>query len=130
MELTFTKGPNRTYSTIALRDDGVLIHVSGSDRKFPLPHDIAHFIVEHGLGLRRGFWGRVARGGVFPGMKVLEGRLPPHSTERTRSILKEEEEQGVEAEVLVGVLLHVMHEGLEENWPAMSRVLQPSIAGP
>lgn len=124
MEIAFTKGAERTYTATALRQDGVLLQVPGGDRKFPLPHDIAHFVVEHGLGLRQGFWGRVARGAVYPGMKVLLGRLPLHAADRSRAVIKEEEQQGVEAEVLVGTLLKIMHDGLENDWHAAQRVLK------
>jgi hypothetical protein len=123
MDITFTKGEDSRYTATALRNDGVLLQVNGGDRKFALPHDIAHFIVEHGLGLKQGFWGRVARGGVFPGMKELQGRKPVHAAERSRAILREDEQQGIEAEVLVGVLCKIMREGLEADWPAARKLL-------
>lgn len=74
MKLTFIKLGQGRYVTHVVRDDGVMIEVPGPDRKAPLPHDLAHYIVESRLGLKGGFWGRVAAGAVFPGMKVLSGR--------------------------------------------------------
>ena len=119
MEITFTLDAERTYVTTLLRDDGVLLRMQGYDRKSPLPHDLAHYIVEHGLGLKQGFWGRVAAGAVYPSMNLVSGRRPPHGSERSRQTIREAEQLGVEAEVWVGVLLRVMHEGLEENWTAV-----------
>jgi len=123
MEITFQRGEEGRYTTTAVRDDGVRLQVPGGDRKFALPHDVAHFIVERGLGLQRGFWGRIAWGAVYPGMTVLSGRQPPHAAERSRAVIREAEQQGVEAEVLVGLLLKVMHSGLESNWPAVRAML-------
>ena len=123
MKITFTRGAENTYTITALRDDGVLLHVPSGDRKFPLPHDIAHYIVENGLGLKNGFWGRVALGAVFPGMSVLSGRQPAHAAERSKSILRNAEQQGVEAEVMVGFLLQITRDGLEVNWPVVRRLL-------
>ena len=123
MVITFTRGEQSTYTTTALRDDSVLLHVPGGDRKFSLPHDVAHYIVERELGLNCGFWGRVARGAIYPGMKVLSGRQPPHAAERSRLVIREAPQQGVEAEVLVGVLLHIMHESLESTETAVRALL-------
>jgi hypothetical protein len=106
------------------RDDGVALHVPGHDRTSPLPHDIAHYIVERELGLQRGFWGRIARGAVYPGMKVVSGRQPPRAGERSRQVIREAVQQGVEAEVWVGVLVKVMRERLEANWPVVNKLLR------
>src|SRR5262249_47574693 len=38
-----------------------------------LPHDLAQFVVERALGLRRGFWGLLAAGATF---KSVGGRRP------------------------------------------------------
>lgn len=96
------------------------------DRPSSLPHDIAHYIVEQELGLKRGFWGRVASGAMFGGMRVVSGRLPPHAAARSKSVIKEEEQQLIEAEVLVGLLLDISHQKLEDNWATVE--LQLSAA--
>jgi hypothetical protein len=124
MFITFTRGQKKgTYATTALRDDGVLLQVPGSDRTFSLPHDLAHYVVEQELGLQRGFWGRVARGAIYPGMTVLSGRQPPHAAQRSRMVIREDEQQGVQAEVLVGVLLHIMHAAIENDEAAVRAML-------
>jgi hypothetical protein len=130
MEITFTKTGEHTYTTVARRDDSVLLEVPSYDRTSLLPHDLAHFVVERELGLKNGFWGCIAGGALFPGMKVTSGRQPPHGAERSRSVIRDAGQHGTEAEVLVSSLLGIMHEGLEDNVPAvrgvLSRVWRPS----
>jgi hypothetical protein len=121
--ITFTKTGTSTYTTLARRADGVVLEVPSYDRTAPLPHDLAHYVVERELGLNRGFWGCVAAGALFPGMKPVSGRQPPHAAERSRAIIREARQYGTEAEVLVGVLLRVMHERLENNGPAARALL-------
>src|SRR5207249_535681 len=87
------------------------------------PHDLAHYVVERELGLKRGFWGCVAAGAMFPGIQVRSGRRPPHAAARSQSLIREAGQHGTEAEVLVSVLLSIMREGLENNWPAARAVL-------
>ena len=70
-----------------------------------------------------GSGGCVAAGALFPGIKAVSGRLPPHATARSQTILRAAGQQGTEAEVLVGVLLGIMHEGLETNEAAVHAVL-------
>lgn len=122
MQITFTRGEDCTYTSTALRDDGVVLLVPGSDRKAALPHDIAHYFVEQGLGLKRGFWGRVADGAIYGGMEVLSGRKSPHAVKRSRSVIRDREQQGTGAEVLVDAFLKVTHDGLE-NDEAAARVI-------
>jgi len=115
MEITFTRGENRTYTTQVLRDDGVLFQVPSYDRISPLPHDLAHYVVEHEMGLRHGLWGSIAAGAIFPGMRALSGRQPVHAAARSQSVLREAGQQGTEAEVFVSALLKIMHAGLDKN---------------
>ncbi len=118
MNITFTRTGECTYTTQAMRGDGVTLQVPGPDRTAPLPHDLAHYVVERELGLRRGFWGRIADGALFPGLTVVSGRQPPHAAERSRTILREVEPQGTHAEVLVGIFLGILHDCLDSNEPA------------
>lgn len=118
MNITFTRTGERTYATVVVRGDGVTLQVPSPDRTSPLPHDLAHYVVERELGLRRGFWGRIADGAVFPGITVASGRRPPHAAERSRTILREVGPQGTHAEVLVGVFLGILHDGQEGDEPA------------
>ena len=123
MKVTFTRGEGLTYTTMALRDDGVLLRVPSHDRTSLLPHDLAHLIVEQGLQLKRGFWGCVAAGALFPGMTVVSGRQAPHAAARSRAILREAGQQGTEAEVLVAVLSAIHHERQEDDPAAVRAAL-------
>lgn len=123
MNITFTRSSERVYQTLALRDDGVLLEVPSFDRKFPLPHDLAHYVVERELGLRHGFWGCIASGALFPGIKVISGRPRPDAGTRSQAVIREAGQQGTEAEVLVGVLLKIIHTGLENDWAASHALL-------
>jgi hypothetical protein len=123
MILTFTRTGQHTYTTVAHRDDGVVLAVPSYDRTVPLPHDLAHSVVESELGLERGFWGCVAAGALFPGIQVVSGRRPPHAAARSRAVIREAGQHGTEAEVLVGLLVRIVHEGLDETGPAARAIL-------
>jgi hypothetical protein len=124
MKIIFTRHGERTYSTVAVRDDKVIVQVPGFDRPTWLPHDLAHYIVEHRLGLKQGFWGRVAAGAIFPGMKVLEGRQPPHAASHSRAAVREFPRIGTEAEVLVAFFAEIAQQQLERDWPLAQKKLR------
>jgi|SRR5271166_5005997 len=67
MQITFRKTSDRTLETTVLRDDGVTVQLRGSCRKSELPHDLSHYMVETELGLERGFWGCIGKGGALFG---------------------------------------------------------------
>ncbi len=117
MEIIFTRTGERSYTTVVVRDDRVTIRVPSFDRPAWLPHDLAHYVVERALGLRQGFWGRVAAGAVFPGMTVAGGRQPPHAAARSQAVIRAAGQQGTEAEVLVGVLVDITQQRLESDGP-------------
>jgi hypothetical protein len=115
MEITFTRSGERYCKTVAVRDDGVTVQVPCFDRPAWMPHDIVHYVVERGLGLEHGFWGRVAAGAIFPGMTVLEGRQPPHAAIKSHAAIQGFGQYGTEAEVLVGMLLEIARQKLDTN---------------
>lgn len=116
MEITFTKTGARSYEVVARRADRVVIRIGTPDRPAGLPHDMAHYLVERGLGFERGFWGAVAAGAVFKGMEVVSGRRPPHAGERSKAIIKAEHHQLAAAELYVSVIQAVAREGRERDW--------------
>ncbi len=120
MKITFTRVGERDCTTEVVRDDGVTLRVPSHDRPTSLPHDLAHFIVERELGLSGGFWGCVAADAVLPGMQVVSGRQPPHALQRSRQVMREAGQQGTEAEVWVAVLVSIMRDRLDDDWPAAS----------
>jgi hypothetical protein len=131
MEITFTRTSERTYTTVLVRDDGVVIHVPSFDRPAWLPHDLAHYVVEHALALTHGFWACVAAGAVFPGMKVISGHQPPRAVARSQAIIKAAGQHGTEAEVLVGILVEITRQELDTNWlVASARLAEAWRASP
>jgi len=50
MEITFTRSGERGYTTAAVRNDGVRLHIPSYDRVSPLPHDLAHYVVADRAG--------------------------------------------------------------------------------
>ena len=60
--------------------------MGGRVREGHLPHDLAQFVIEAGLGLRYGFWGLVADGATFASMRKRRTRpgravIAAHRTE-------------------------------------------------
>ena len=66
MEIRIEKLDVRRSQAVVTRDDKVTLRVAGYGPSQPLPHDLAHYVVEKELALRRGFWGSVADGAIFP----------------------------------------------------------------
>jgi hypothetical protein len=56
MQIVVTRIDMHRYSTIVERS-GIQLRVPGYGFMRALPHDLAHFVVEGGLRLERGFWG-------------------------------------------------------------------------
>jgi hypothetical protein len=123
LTITFQRLSAWQSASVALRDDGVTVRVPGYGPVLPLPHDLAHYIVERELGLTRGFWGSVAAGAMFPGMAVLAGRRRPHATERGTAVIKANSAQITRAESLVGGFTVALHEGRTATDSALLRAL-------
>lgn len=123
MIITFTRMGEWSYTALIKRDDGVTVSVPGAGHVLPLPHDLAHCIVERELNLQNGFWGSVAKGALFSSMTVVSGRQKPHAAQNSKNTLREMGQHGTEAEVLVGVLETIEEQHLENNWPAASKLL-------
>lgn len=109
MNIDFHRLPGG-YCSQAVRDDGVTVHVPGFDRTHAVPHDLAHFAAERGFGNGRGFWGSVAAGAMFGGMRVLAGRRPPHAAERSKRIITANAQHIGDAEALAAVVFQAFAE--------------------
>lgn len=107
MDLHFHKRTKNAYITRVFRDDSVVLEVPGFDRKYQVPHDAAHYLIETRLELRQGFWGCVAAGAIFPGMHVISGRQPPHAAEKSKAVIKTAGQRLIEAETLVAGILEI-----------------------
>lgn len=127
MEIIFTRSRNRWNQTIATRLDGVRVRVPVFGPLDPIPHDLAHYVIERALGLHDGFWGRVAAGALFGGMSVVNGRQKPHAGERSRALIAANPYAIGFAEVIVGAVLHaVKGEALGPEALAIASPVAPS----
>ena len=103
MQVIFTKHEDKNYSVVVTRSDRVKLQFRGVGKKFLVPHDLCHFIVESKLNMRRGFWGCVANGALFPDMNIIEGRQKPNAKSNSKQIIKDARQQLRLAECLVCV---------------------------
>ena len=117
----FFKPEGRRYRSVLRRRDGLLIEldgggynkVGGAARE--LPHDLAHFVVEDGLGLDAGLWGVLAAGGMFGHAKVIEGRRPPHAAKRAQAVVDRAGDRLNQAEILTRVVCDQALEGADRD---------------
>jgi hypothetical protein len=127
MEIIFTHSRDRWDQTIATRQDGVRVRVPVYGPLDPIPHDLAHYVIECELGLRDGFWVRVAAGALFGGMSVLDGRQRPHARDRSRAVIAATPYGIGFAEVMVGTVLRAINgEALGPDPPPLASPLVPS----
>ena len=104
MIVTFIRTAEERVRILVERDDGARLEVLAHSPGHMLPHDLAHFVVEPELGIREGFWGRIARGGTFDSVIMLE---PPTIKVPARTRASRGPSQVHEAEVLVGILMDI-----------------------
>jgi hypothetical protein len=117
--LELTRLDNRRYETRITRSDGVTFLVKGVGHMGAIPHDLAHFAVERGLRLRRGFWGSVADGALFESLTHVSGRRRPHAEQRSKEVLKRNKGELTETEILVGLFNQAFEDGLKAESPEL-----------
>lgn len=130
MILRLTRLDERRYETEITRSDGVTFLVKGVGHMGVIPHDLAHFAVEQGLGIRGGFWGSVAEGAVFGSLTHVSGRRRPRAAERSQEILKANKGELTETEILVGLFNQAMEEGLGPDSPELRHRLRRYVWTP
>jgi hypothetical protein len=90
--------------------------MGGRLREGHLPHDLAQFVIEAGLGLRYGFWGLVADGATFASMRKRR-------TRSGRAVIAAHRAELDAAEARVHAEEHVLESGgdspLRAEWDAM-----------
>lgn len=124
MRMRLTRLDERRYETVITRSDGVTYHVKGVGHMSAIPHDLAHFAIEQGLGIRQGFWGSVADGAVFGSLTHVGGRRKPRAAERSKQVLKANEGVLTETEILVGLFNQALEEGLGPESPELRERLR------
>lgn len=112
MHVTIARNTNGSTVATIRRDDGVVFELPGYDRKYRVPHDLAHAVTERALGLSRGVFGSIAGGGVFGNMRVVAGRRPRHdAADRSRRLLSANKRELNQAELIAGIV----HQGAEHH---------------
>lgn len=108
MHVTIARtGRGSTVATIHRRD-GVVLELPGYDRKFRVPHDLAHAVTERELGLSRGVFGSIASGGMFDNMRVLTGHPRHDAAARSRRLLTANKRELGMAELMAGAVHHAV----------------------
>jgi hypothetical protein len=114
VEISLEKTETGGHRSTARLDDGTRVLAFGSDHPHRVPHELSHFLVERHLGLDWGYWGSIARGALFRGMKVLEGDEAA-VTERSAAVKDSVMARIQVAEDLVGVVEGVLPLGPERS---------------
>lgn len=70
MEITFTHTGGGQDWVYVVRDDGTPLRWPWPSYGTELPYDLLHYVVETRLGIRNGFWGKVADGANFGKVSV------------------------------------------------------------
>jgi len=113
MLITFSRPAGGSTLAVLMRRDGVIIELPGYDRKFRVPHDLAHAVAERELGMPGGVFGSIAGGVVFDNMRVVGGKLRHDSAGRSKRLLAANKGSIGVAEVMAGVL----HDAVEHDRP-------------
>lgn len=102
------------------RPDGVRLRLTSYDRKYRVPHDLAHFATEKELGLTDGLFGSIAAGALFDSVEVVSGT---RAGIRSAAVRKRNAVALAFTECLVGVVHlgvdgpdHAVVDGLERTW--------------
>jgi hypothetical protein len=111
MLITFARALSGSTLATIRRGDGVVLELPGYDRKYRVPHDLAHAVTERELGLAGGVFGSIAGGAVFDNMRVVAGKPRHDAAERSKRLLAANKRSLGVAEILAGVV----HDAVEHD---------------
>lgn len=116
-KVVFTKHLAGRYAVHAHRPDGAVVAMPSSDRKFRVPHDLAHFVVERELKLPDGVFGTVMSGGQFQKMRIVSGSRRYDDGARGAAVVRANSSSRALtlAEVLAGVVHHAVETGEKQD---------------
>jgi hypothetical protein len=121
MQVTFARGATGSTLATIRRRDGVVVELPGYDRKYRVPHDLAHFATEWHLGLSGGVFGSIASGGMFSNVRVVDGRPRHDAAARSKRVLDGNKRTLGLAEVMAGVVHDAVEHGRERTALADAR---------
>jgi hypothetical protein len=128
MQIVVGRLDARRSVVTAVRMDGATVQIPSAITARGLPRELAHFAVEDTLELRTGFWGSIALGALFPGMRVAEGEETPNAADRARDVNTATAGAVAEAEALVTAFAEIMDRALDIRWPQVEPRLQSLAA--
>lgn len=114
----FHPTPGGGTRTVLHRDDRVTLEMRSYDRKYRVPHDLAHAVTERELNLDSGVFGCLAAGALFSSLRVVEGRCRYDARERSHRLLEFHQRDIAAAEVLAGVVHDAVEHGRPAPWRA------------
>ena len=113
MRIVFTRVSGGECITVLHRRDGVVVEFPSYSRRWQVPHDLAHLVIERELLLATGLFGSLAAGAMFSNVRVVSGKPRHDAAARSRRILTANRRGLTVAEVLTGVL----HQAVERCCP-------------
>src|SRR4029453_5255316 len=111
MLITFARALSGSTVATIRRRDGVVLELPGYDKKYRVPHDLAHAVTESELGMDRGVFGSIAGGGVFATKRVLAGRERHDAADRSVRLLAANKSPLGIAEVMAAVVHDAVEHG-------------------
>lgn len=120
VDVRFSKRPGGGSVALIDRADGVRLRLSSYDRKYVVPHDLAHFVAERAFRIRGGLWGSIAAGALLGSMEIVSGRLRHDRQARSEKVLRTGAKEFGMAEVLTGVV----HLGVDQDDRTIARALR------
>jgi hypothetical protein len=115
MVITFARALSGSTLATIRRGDGVVLELPGYDRKYRVPHDLAHAVTERELGMSGGVFGSIAGGGIFDNMRVISGHPRHDAVERSKRLLVANKQTLGIAEVLAGVVHDAVEHGEKDT---------------
>ncbi|HVW42493.1 MAG TPA: hypothetical protein VHC18_14185 [Amycolatopsis sp.] len=108
MRVIFYPRPGGGSRATLFRADRVVLELRSYDRKWRVPHDLAHAVAERELGISAGVFGCLAAGALFSSVRVVEGRLRHDARARGERIVSANARGIARAEIMAGALHHAV----------------------
>lgn len=127
MEVKFTRTGQRRYRVSIEGPDVTSSYMEpapGYDAR--LPHDMAHFIVENELGIKRGVFGQVAAGGYVGTFTPIDDNKRRKFLRRGRQIAKANQKDALLSEQLVGIA-YALWQNKDSQMPSLAGITREDI---
>ena len=126
MEIRIEKLDARRSQAVVMRDDKVTLRVAGYGPSQPLPHDLAHYVVEKELALRRALLGQRGRRRDLPGHGGAGRPAAPACPRALARAVQANSRSLTEAEVIVGLMVELMKNKVPQP-RSLPRRLSPDV---